>query len=223
MSDSDLDAELTAAEGETPPEDPPQGEVESEPAPVEGETPEPMVPVSVLTAEREENRKRLEIAESVARINIRPPVEQPKPELPDFMADDSEKIAGFIDQRIRLGQQEISKEFAVDAYGQEAVDKAHAALEAHGTPTEQQALSASANPWGRVVKWHQNREAMAEIGGDPAAFVARIKKEALAQATVSKAKGLDPAPTLAGEPNLGARETTVEPEDKESLKALLGS
>ena len=78
-----------------------------------------------------------------------------------------------------------------------------------------------------MVEGHKRREIMAEIGDDPVAWrkaeTERIKPELLAQAAVRQAKGLDPAPTLAGEPNLGARDKPdVEPEDKDSLKNLIG-
>ena len=50
-----------------------------------------------------------------------------------------------------------------------------------------------------------------------------VKKELLAEATVKQAKGLDPAPSLADKPNLGSRaDTSGEPEDKDSLKSLIG-
>ncbi len=236
MSDSDLDAELTAADpqGETPPEDPPKGEGEpkdppkdeAEPEPTKEEKPEPTVPVSVLTAEREEGRKRAEYWENIARDNTQPPSERPVVEEVDFLAE-PDKIAGFIDQKVKQATEGLSMSYAVRQHGKQVVDEAHAALKQHGTPAEQQALAASADPWGEVVDWHQKREIMAEIGDDPVAWrkaeTERIKKELLAQAAVKQAKGLDPAPTLAGEPNLGARDKTdVEPEDKESLKALLG-
>ncbi len=234
MSDPDLEAELTAADpqGEDPPTtdpdaDPkgaaPEGEGEPEP---EEEKPEPTVPVSVLTAEREEGRKRADYWEGIARSNTQPPSEQPSADPVDFLAE-PDKIAGFIDQKVKQATEGLSMSYAVRQHGKQVVDEAHAALKQHGTPAEQQALNASADPWGEVVEWHQRREALAEIGNDPAAWrkaeTERIKKELLAQAAVNQAKGLDPAPTLAGEPNLGARDKTdVEPEDKESLKALLG-
>ncbi len=229
MSDPDLDAELNAADpqGEDPPEpkDPPEGDGEGEPEPKdngEGEKPEPTVPVSVLTAEREEGRKRADYWEGIARANTQPPSEQPSADPVDFLAE-PDKIAGFIDQKVRQATEGLSMSYAVRQHGKQVVDEAHAALKQHGTQAEQQALNASADPWGEVVDWHKRREALAEIGGDPAAYVARIKKEALAQATVRQAKGLDPAASLAGEPNLGAREKAdVEPDDKDSLKSLLG-
>ncbi len=144
----------------------------------------------------------------------------------DFLAE-PDKIAGFIDQKVRQATEGLSMSYAVRQHGKQAVNEAHAALKQHGTQTEQQALAASADPWGEVVDWHNRREAMAEIGDDPVAWrkaeTERIKKELLAQAAVRQAKGLDPAPTLADEPNLGARDKAeVEPEDKDSLKSLLG-
>ena len=233
MSDSDLEAELTAADskGEDPPEpkEPPEGtpEVEGELEPKDkGDDPEPTVPVSVLTAEREEGRKRADYWEGIARSNTQPPSEQPSADPVDFLAE-PDKIAGFIDQKVKQATEGLSKSYAMRQHGKQVVDEAHAALKQHGSQAEQQALAASADPWGEVVEWHKRREIMAEIGDDPVAWrkaeTERIKKELLAQAAVRQAKGLDPAPTLADEPNLGAREKTdVEPEDKDSLKSLIG-
>ena len=48
----------------------------------------------------------------------------------------------------------------------------------------------------------------------------RIKKELLAEAAVRQAKGIDPAPSLADSPNLGARADTSESDD--SLDSLVG-
>ncbi len=229
MSDSDLEAELNSADpqGEDPPEGEPKGEAEPEP---EGEPaalaekPEPTVPVSVLTAEREEGRKRADYWEGIARSNTQPPSEQPPVDPVDFLAE-PEKIASFIDQKVRQATEGLSMSYAVRQHGKQAVDEAHAALKQHGTSTEQQALAASADPWGEVVDWHKRREVMAEIGNDPVAWrkaeTERIKKELLAQATVRQAKGLDPAVSLAGEPNLGARDDDAgEPGD--SLTELIG-
>ena len=231
MSDSDLEAELTATDpkGEDPPEpkDSPEGEDEGEPEPKDkGKDPEPMVPVSVLTAEREEGRKRADYWEGIARSNTQPPSEQPSADPVDFLAE-PDKIASFIDQKVKQATEGLSKSYAMRQHGKQVVDEAHAALKQHGTQVEQQALAASADPWGEVVEWQKRREIMAEIGDDPVAWrkaeTERIKTELLAQAAVRQAKGLDPAPTLAGEPNLGAREKTdVEPEDKDSLKSLIG-
>ncbi len=226
MSDSDLEAELNATDpqGEDPPKDPPEGE--GEPVPVEEEKPEPMIPVTAHVAERKELQKRAEYWEGIARSNTQPPSERPVVEEVDFLTE-PEKIAGYIDQKVRQHTEGLSMSYAVRQHGKQVVDEAHAALKQHGTSTEQQALAASADPWGEVVEWHKRREIMAEIGDDPVAWrraeTERIKTELLAQAAVRQAKGLDPAPTLAGEPNLGAREKTdVEPEDEDSLKELIG-
>lgn len=232
MSDPDLEAELTAADpqGEDPPNpdpdaDPKGDATEGEGEPVEEEKTEPTVPVSVLTAEREEGRKRADYWEGIARANTQPPSEQPSADPVDFLAE-PDKIASFIDQKVKQATEGLSKSYAMRQHGKQVVDEAHAALKQHGSQAEQQALAASADPWGEVVEWHKRREIMAEIGDDPVAWrkaeTERIKKELLAQAAVRQAKGLDPAPTLADEPNLGARDKTVEPEDKDSLKSLIG-
>ncbi len=235
MSDTDLGAELNADDPNLTGEEPPNPDAEVEPkdpaseageaeSKGEEEKPEPMVPVSVLTAEREEARRRLEFAESVARQSAKPAVEEPKVDPVDFLAE-PEKIAGFIDERVRQATEGLSRGYAVRQHGKDVVDKAYAAAKDHGTPAEQQALLTAADPWGEIVDWHKRREALAEIGGDPEAWRKAqresIKKELLAEAAVRQAKGLDPPPSLAGEPNTGARaESTELPDD--SLEKLVG-
>jgi len=224
MSDSDLVAELDATESkdvskEDPKEDPKEESKE--------EKSEPTVPVSVLTAEREEGRKRAAAWEDIARAKTTS--ELPTVEPIDYLTDTSEnidqRINQKIDQKVRQATEGLSKSYAMRQHGKKVLDEAHAALGLHGTPTEQQALAASADPWGGVVEWRKRRVVLAEIGDDPVAWrkaeTERIKTELLAQATVRQAKGLDPAPTLADEPNLGAREK-ADVVEEDDLKKLIG-
>ena len=222
MSDSDLDAELKAEESAL--ETPPESEAPKDGAEANGEDREPMMPVAAHVAERKELQKRVEFAEEVARRSATPAVDPIQDDPVDFLAE-PEKIAGFIDQKIKQATEGLSRRYAVRQHGKKAVDEAHAALKKHGNQAEQQALAASADPWGEVVDWHKRGETMAEIGDDPVAWrkleTERIRKELLAQATVRQAKGLDPAVSLAGEPNLGARDDDAgEPGD--SLTELIG-
>ncbi len=232
MSDTDLDAELTAddpTEGQDPPEpkDPPDsGDGEGETSPGEGEEkPEPMMPVAAHVAERKELQKRVDFAEDVARHsrNVQPPAEVPVVDPVDFLAE-PEKIGALIDQKVKQATEGLSRSYAVRQHGRETVEKAYADLRDHGTPAEQQAISASPDPWGDTVERHQKRQVMAEIGDDPVAWKAaeteRIKKELLAQAAVKQAKGITPPASLADEPNVGSRADTTEPDD--SLEALIG-
>ena len=217
MSDPDLDAVL---DDEQETEEATVEETEAEDTSVpEQETPEPTVPVSVLTAERAESRRRIDYLEGLARTP-----EPPKADPVDFLAE-PEKIEALINQKVAQATQALSKRFAVRQHTQKTVDEAYAALRDHGTQAEQQATSASVDPWGDAVEWHQKREALAEIGGDPAAWrkteTARITKELLAKATVKQVKGEMPeAVSLADSPNLGTRADTEEAPD-DSLEVLL--
>ena len=219
MSDPDLDAVLEDEAKESEAKDAKSVEAEDPPA-SEEEKPEPTVPVSVLTAEREEGRRRTEYWQGIAQ---RQPPEAPIDPV-DFLAE-PEKIAVLINQKVVEATQALSKRLAVRQHGQKAVDEAYASLRDSGTQAEQQATSASADPWGDAVDWHKRREAMAEIGSDPAAWrkaeTARIKKELLAEATVRQAKGLPDAVSLADSPNLGTRADKTEDPDDESLTVLL--
>ena len=154
MSDPDLEAVLEDEESEA--KDAKSVEAEETPA-SEEEKPEPTVPVSVLTAEREEGRKRAEYWQGIAQQSAMP--EAPIDPV-DFLAE-PEKIEVLINQKVAQATQALSKRLAVRQYGQKAVDEAYASLRDHGTPVEQQATSASADPWGDAVDWHQRREAMA--------------------------------------------------------------
>ncbi len=214
MSDPELDAVLEDEATEEPPKDDPKGEDTSE-----KETPEPTVPVSVLTAEREEGRRRTEYWQGIAQRQA----PDAKIDPVDFLAE-PEKIEALVNQKVVEATQALSKRLAVRQHGRKVVEDAYASLRDHGTQAEQQATSASADPWGDAVEWHKSRKAMAEIGSDPAAWrkaeTARIKKELLAEATVRQAKGLPDAVSLADSPNLGTRADKTEEDD--SLKSLLG-
>lgn len=216
MSDPDLDAVLNDKEV---PEEQPQVEPEEQPEVKPEETPEPTVPVSVLTAERAESRRRMDYLEGLVRTT-----DTPKVDPVDFLAE-PEKIEALVNQKVAQATQALSERFAVRQHGRKLVNEAYASLRDHGTQAEQQATSASADPWGDAVEWHQRREALAEIGGDPAAWrkaeTERIKKELLAQATVRQAKGLPDAVSLADSPNLGTRADKVDTSD-DNLKDLIG-
>ena len=217
MSDPELDAVLDDETEEPEAKDAESVEAEAEVS--EQEKPEPTVPVSVLTAERAESRRRMDYLEG----QLRKP-DTPKADPVDFLAE-PEKIEALINQKVAQAAQALSERLAVRQHGRKTVDEAYAALRDHGTQAEQQATSASVDPWGDAVEWHQRREAMAEIGNDPAAWrkaeTARITKDLLAKAAVRQVKGEMPdAVSLADSPNLGTRaDKTEEPDD--SLEALL--
>lgn len=192
---------------ETPPEDKAAaGDVKAKADPES----EKMVPLSALEAERKQWRERLQFAEEVARQQRQAPKqEQAKPDPIDFLTE-PDKIGGYIDQKISEAAQNLSRRYAIRSHGQETVQAAYDALRQHGTEAEKAALIASDDPWGEVVHWHKRRQVMADIGDDPEAWRQRerdrLRKELLAEAAVSEAKGKTPVPpSMATDTNLGAR------------------
>ncbi len=208
MSDVNLDAEL---DPEEPGEETPEPKVEPEKTPELEEKPEPTVPVAAHVAQRETLTEQRDFWRQVAEKNAKP-----ADDLVDLLAE-PEKIHALIDQKVGQRMEGLSKTYAIRAHGKALVDKAYSELVSHGSQAEQATMSASDDPWGEVVDWHKGREAMAEIGNDPAAWrqreTERIRKELLADAVVKEVKGIAPAPSLAGSTNLGPEKDDGKPRE----------
>jgi hypothetical protein len=72
---------------------------------------------------------------------------------------------------------------AIDKHGQETVDAAFnelAQLRTKGDPSfaaDYQRIMSSPHPYGTLVEWHRKRQAVAEIGDDPAAYKEKLEAE----------------------------------------------
>lgn len=211
---SDLDNMLSGAEPEPEtqaqeaPEPSQEPEAQAAPDPEAAEKPdtkpEPeaedtakaqeMVPASVVAQLRQEIRA----------LKQQPQQEQPK--APDVLDDPKgyaafmEKQATSIAQNVRL---DVSEQMTRQAHGDEVVDAAFQALQAANDPAAYQSVMQDRNPWGALVKWHQNQQVIRETGGDLNAWReqerAKIRQQIeaeLATKQIKEAAGT-PAPSLA--------------------------
>ena len=170
--------------------------------------PEPrMVP---LAAVQEERQKRQELERRLVSLEQSVPKPEPAP-VPDVY-DDPEGYAQYVQreaaQTAETTRLNMAEEMSRLHFGDEVVDKALEAFDAHkGTALHQQMLSAR-NPFKAVVDWHKQQTVMSEIG-DPDAWrtaeTARIRAEIEAEMAVKQVQGIPPAPSLAAQSNVGDR------------------
>lgn len=214
---SDLDEAL----GEVPAKEPvvaqPEPEKVEAPEEPEAEAPEvkpeepkkdepQFVPLAALHEERERRKeldRRLQALEHSQK--------QPEPEPAPDMFDDPKGYTSYMERKAetqaRNARLDLSEDMARMHYGDEAVNAALEAMKPHaGTPVHRQILEAR-NPYAELMKWHKAQRVAAEIG-DPDAWReaerAKIKAEVEAELAVKQVRGT-PAPSLADQPNLGAR------------------
>jgi len=118
-----------------------------------------------------------------------------------------------IEQREFETRMHFSSRLASIDYGKETVSAAKTALEqavAAGTLNEKTVeaqLRASPDPWGDIVKWHQQNTVISEVGNDPAAYEAKVRAKILAemQGTApaqQAAPATGAAPTIQAPPSL---------------------
>ena len=113
------------------------------------------------------------------------PAEAAKPDLfekPDeFVRANVQEVVSPIEQRLSQTIENWSRTFAIKEHGEERVSKAFSALDQaakSGDPQAQMAVQAvkqSPDPYGELVKWYSEREAMI----DPEAHFQRRLEEAL--------------------------------------------
>lgn len=133
------------------------------------------------------------------------PQPQPEPEPPDVWSDPASYVQHGIKQALSPLQQEYEQRFdamnrmmAESAFGadtvQEAFDAMASAFQAgdRDVQADHQRIMASTNRYGELVKWHKRRQAMSEIGDDPAAYREKLKAELLAE--INGGQGGQPAP-----------------------------
>lgn len=192
-----------AAKPETPEEQPAPQEPPAEPEPRREDHRIPLaehlsVRERAQNAERERDGERQRNQDLERRLQAMErqlsEARQPKPETPDVWADPE----GYVRSQIAtVGQgqeaalERMSRAFAVDKYGAEAVNAAMAELEQQmqadpNARFEHQRIMASDHPYGELVNWHRRQSAFKEIGDDPAAYKQRVIEEALKDPEVIK-------------------------------------
>lgn len=179
----------------------PEPEVQEEPAKPEAKE-TPMVP---LNAVMEERTKRQALEQRLAALESQKP---PEP-LPDVLEDQegfARRIISQMDQKLQNERLNMSEAMARSAYGDDVVNAAMAALEQDGTDADRQSITAKSHPWQELVQWHEKRQTMAEMGGNPKAWM-EAQREAIRKEVEAEmaAKQVRKDPSLAASPNLGAR------------------
>lgn len=212
---ADLDEVLGDAPAKEPVTATPEPATAEAPAEPEAEAPSPeepkkdepqFVPLAALHEERE-RRKELDRRLQALEHSQKPPEPEPVPDMFEDPKGYTSYMEKRADQQARNARLDLSEDIARMHYGDEAVDAALEAMKPHaGTPIHQQVLNAR-NPYAELIKWHKTQKVAAEIG-DPDAWReaerARIKAEVEAELAVKQVRDT-PAPSLAGQPNLGAR------------------
>ena len=197
--------ETVNSEAEPPAEPEPQEEPaaatpDEKPEATEEPKPEPqMVPVGVVQGLRQEIRE------------LKAAIPQPEPEPAPDVFEDPQGYQKHMEQTVNnavfQATLSMSRAAAVRAHGQEAVDAAAAAIDPQSA--EYQAIINNADPFHALMVHHGRQQIMQEIGDDPAAYKAKVaaevRAELEAQQAVKEVKATPAAPTLAANPNVGAR------------------
>jgi hypothetical protein len=207
MADDDLIPDTIFPEEEpetpeTPIEAAVEAPVEAAPEPAKAET---HVPLAALQEARAENRTLKERLNELDQIKAMLAA-QNAPKMPDVF-ENPEGFAGAMLQRVQQVEAntiaEISERMARSSAGDQVVDAALDAAQAAGVVDQ---FRGRKDPWGDLVKWHKSQRALAEIGDDPAAYAERVREQIRQEFAAQRQSGPIPAaPSLAGQPNLGAR------------------
>lgn len=164
-----------------------------------------MVPVAALQAERHKAKRYTEqVAEFQTKLDqqnaqweqrfnqlfaqMAPKPAQPEPEqAPDIWSDPDAYLRQGVQQAInpvldqlKATQRSMAEIMFRDKPGAvEEAEKAFNAAAASGSidPVVHARINNSPNPWAAAVQWHQQQTVMAEIGSDPAAYIARKEAE----------------------------------------------
>ena len=222
---NDLDDIIDDTPVETPEQEAAAEVAEQEPVEATEVTPEepPVVPEVVAEVpQQSESEKALLGVVTALRHEIRDMKSQQAPAptpLPDVL-DDQAGFTQSLEQRMTAQLQNerlnTSEAIARRDYGSEKVDAALQALEASGDPAAQQAILSKPLPYDALVKWHEGRQFAQKVGDDPAAYEARIREEARAQAIAEMeakqtAASVGTAPSLAAQTSIGGRNSAVAP------------
>lgn len=207
MADDDLipDTIFPEEEPETleaTPEPQPAATVEAAPEPVKAETHVPLAALQEVRAENRTLKARLDELDQIKAMIAA----QNQPKMPDVF-ENPEGFTGAVMQRIQRVEAnaiaEISERMARSAAGDQTVDAALEAAQSAGVVDQ---FRGRKDPWGDLVKWHKGQRALAEIGDDPAAYAERVRAQIMQEvASARQSAPIPAAPSLAGQPNLGAR------------------
>lgn len=211
-------------------------------------------------ARRRAERERDDLQRRLDGLMVRQPP-QPQPAQAPKPVDLFENPQGFVAQELKPFLDEMradfqrqregmSLDFAVRAHGDEKVSAARQALEQGMSRGDQNAWAtynramASHDPYGVIVRWHNEGETLRSIGGDLSAYNSRILDDALkdpeflkraldaakGQATATNNNVARPVkPSVASSPSLGnigaggTDEQISEPSDDQLFRAAVSA
>ncbi|MEL7452315.1 MAG: hypothetical protein AAGJ50_02960 [Pseudomonadota bacterium] len=178
----------------TLPEANPQGDTD------DGDVPEGMTPAA-LAAVKDERRKRQEASAEIqslrdelnqmrgrleAQSNARQPDNQNSgPQIPNPATDPQ----GYHDYLMAVQQDQLqnaalymSEAQARATYGTAEVDEAFKIVSSRQDGAQLLAQwKNTSHPWGEMMAWHKQQQALAEIGSDPEAYKQQIREQILAE------------------------------------------
>lgn len=219
-----------------------EGEGQTEQAteqPAEGDGEGNRVPVAALQAERQKVKRYTEevadfrksnealqrqVSELLQRVPVPQRQEQPAP--PDFFENPQAATQHHVQQTVTPEFDRINQTLMANAqivaglkYGDDKVQEAEQAFVAAVQnrtldPADYQRVVSSPNRYAAAAEWHKRQQINTEIGGDPAAYKAKleaeIREKVLAeingggQPAQQRQPGVTPS-NLAGARNVGAR------------------
>lgn len=183
-----------------PQEQPEAATPEEKPEATEAPKPEQnMVPVGVVQGLRQEIRD--------LKAAIPQPAPEPAPDVLDDPEGYTKHMESTVNNAVFQATLRMSKAAAVRTHGETVVEAAAASLDP--SSAEYQGIIQSADPFHALMEHHNRQQVMQEIGDDPAAYKARVQAEVRAeleaQQAVKEVKTIPSAPSLAANPNVGAR------------------
>jgi hypothetical protein len=213
MSDEDF---LAPAQFTDEPQDETATEPTNQPEPEVSEAPaaekpeQTTVPLAALQSERAENRSlKARIPALEQKIESLMDMVQrattPKPEPIDPITDPDRYAQAIQAQMAMIASNTtatVSEKLTRSQVGDAIVDEAFEAAQQAGVVDS---FRGRQDPWGDLVKWHKTQKVQAEIGNDPEAYRERIRQQVMQELAAGQSANLRPAPSLAGQSNLGTR------------------
>jgi len=182
-------------------------EVVAEEAPTPEKEPE-RIPLALHLEERSK-RQALEARISEMETTMVPKPETPAPDMFEDPKGYNEHMQAQIVNAQQTAKMDISQAMAEEKHGVEDVAKAFEALKASGDSAAITAIQNARMPYQDLMKWDTQRQAMTEIGNDPAAWKeserAKMKAELVAEMETEQAKAAaaTPAPSMANVTGIG--------------------
>jgi hypothetical protein len=186
---------------------------QKEPEPKQEATNVPLAALQEVRAENKTLKERLAEMDNLKAV-VAAMAQAPRaPVQPPDMFQEPEAYQAFVAQQVQAQVSnvtaEMSERFARLQHGDDFISEAFEAAKAKGVVD---GFRGRKDPWGELARWHKSQKALAEIGDDPAAFRERVEQEIRsklqAEMAAQSVKSIPSAPSLAGQPNLSARNPT---------------